>query len=255
MEEINKQIILRRLLTKLARMLADSTAFNEIARIFFENGIIDKPERPYAMYDGSKVQYSLEKLLAAQNKNGFAEMISSIQFHLCYESGGPLIDDREIVFLMKSLGYTTEDQSNPDWDPSLISPKDLPAVTERRDFNKRIVIDNLPSNITVLINELNDNLDRNNFNASALLIRKILTISCFISLDKIGKSSDLEGKELNEVLSIVQKKLKLSDRVMSKVKSAKWIGDSANHSYKIKINESDVELAATGLRIFLEEAL
>ena len=82
-----------------------------------------------------------------------------------------------------------------------------------------------------------------------------MTISCFISLDKIGKSSDLEGKELNEALSMVQKELKISDRVMSKVKSAKWIGDSANHSYKIKINESDVEVAATGLRIFLEEVL
>ena len=255
MEEINKQIILRRLLTKMARMLADSTAFNEIARIFFENGIIDKPERPYTTYDGSKVQYSLEKLLAAQNKTGFPEMLSSIQFHLCYESGGPMIDDREVVFLMKSLGYQTEDQSSSEGDPSLISPKTLPTVNEQKDFSKRIVIDNLPSNISVLINELNDNLDRNNSNASALLIRKILTISCFISLDKIGKSSDLEGKELNEALSMVQKELKISDRVMSKVKSAKWIGDSANHSYKIKINESDVEVAATGHRIFLEDVL
>lgn len=51
----------------------------------------------------------------------------------------------------------------------------------------------------------------------------------------------------------MQKELKISHIVMAKVKISKWIGDSANHSYKLKINESDVELAATGLRIFLEE--
>lgn len=252
MVEINEQIILRRLLTKIARMLADSTAFNEIARIFFECGILDSPERPYMTYDGSKVQYSLEKLLSAQHKKGFGDMLSFLQFHLCYEVGGPSLDDKEVVYLMRTLGYQTENQSN-DGDPTLIAPKFLPNVSEQSDVHKRIIIGNLPSNICVLINELNDNLDRNNLNASALLIRKILTISCYISLDKIGKSSMLEGKELNDALSIVQKELKISDRVMSKVKSAKWIGDSANHSYKIKISESDVEVAATGLRIFLEE--
>lgn len=40
---------------------------------------------------------------------------------------------------------------------------------------------------------------------------------------------------------------------MSRVRSAKWIGDSANHSYKVKINTTDVETATTGLRLFLDE--
>lgn len=253
MGEINKQIILRRLLTTISRMLANTTAFNEIARIFFEYGIIDTPERPYMTYDGSKAQYSLERLLTAQSKNGFTEMLSAVQFHLCYGSEGPLLDDKEVVALMKLLGYRTEDHSKEDWDPSLIPPKNLPTIATQKEPHKRIIVDNLPNGVTDLLDELNDNLDRNNCNASALLIRKILTLSCFISLDKIGKSSVIEGKELNETLLIVQKSLKISDRIMSKVKSAKWIGDSANHSYRIKINESDVELAATGLRIFLEE--
>lgn len=251
-EELNKQQIFRRLLNEFATKLAESMTFNQIGKLFFESGIIDNPEKPYGKYSGSKSDYVMEKLLASQNKDGFPEMLSSIQFNLCYASNGPLLSDKDLVRWMIILGYK-QIVDAPDGDPSLVPPDKLVTVGRQKEVHKRIVIDNLASNINVLIEELNDNLDRNNPNASALLIRKILTLSCFISLDKIGKSSGLEEKELNEVLSITQEELKISSRVMSKVKSAKWIGDSANHSYKVKINESDVEVAATGLRIFLEE--
>jgi len=257
-EKPNQQQILRRLLNELAAKLAGAMTFNQIAKIFFESGIIDTPEKPYGKYPGSKSDYVLEKLLASQTKDGFPEMLSTIQFDLCYASNGPLISDKDLVYLMTLLGYkqkVLKSEDDPDWDPSLIPPIILTNTggQKEKEVHKRIMIDNLPPNITVLIDELNDNLDRNNSNASALLIRKILTMSCFISLDKIEKSAELEEKELNEALSITQKELKISSRVMSKVRSAKWLGDSANHSYKIKINESDVEVAATGLRIFLEE--
>lgn len=248
--DINKQSILRRLFNEFATSLSSSLTFNQIAKVFFETGIIDTPEKPYGVYQGSKADYVLDKLLNAQNKSGFPEMLSAIQFDLCYSSDGPSIDDKPLYSLMKLLGYTRHN-NNPD--PSLIAPNVLPQVSENNKSSKRISIDNLPSSIQELINELNDNIERGNVNACALLIRKILTLSCFIALDKIGKSIMLDEKELSDALSIVQKELKISHIVMAKVKSSKWIGDSANHSYKLKINESDVELAATGLRIFLEE--
>lgn len=247
---VNRQSVLRRLFSEFATSLSNSMTFNKIAKVFFESGIIDSPEKPYGVYSGSKSDYVLEKLLKAQNKDGFPEMLSTIQFDLCYLSGGPLINDESLVSLMKLLGYK-QNQNDPD--PSLIAPDILPQVVESQKIGKRMVLENLPSNVSELVNELNDNVERNNPNASALLIRKILTLSCFIALDKIGKSSLLEDKELNDTLSIVQKELKISQIVMAKVKSSKWIGDSANHSYKIKINESDVEVAITGLRIFLGE--
>jgi len=253
MEDLNKQLILRRLLNEFATKLAESMTFNQIAKLFFESGIIDSPEKPYGVYPGSKSDYALEKLLASQNKDGFPEMLSSIQFDLCYSSNGPLINGDSLTSLMTLLGYQTQNQNDPNWDPSLTPPKELPKVGEEKKIHKRILLDDLPTNVNVLIDELNDNIERNNPNACALLIRKILTLSCFVVLDKIGKSDKLEDKELHETLSIVQKELKISERVMAKVKSTKWIGDSANHSYKVKINDSDVEVAVTGLRIFLEE--
>lgn len=118
---------------------------------------------------------------------------------------------------------------------------------------KRIEIDRLPNKIGMLVEELNDNLDRNNLNSCALLIRKILTISSFLALAKIDKQNLIDDKELSTVLGIIQNEFHVDTKLMAKVKSAKWIGDSANHSYHIEINESDVETAATGLRLFLGE--
>jgi len=247
---INKQSVLRRLLNEFAERLSNSMTFNQIAKTFFESGVIDSPEKPYGKYLGSKADYVLEKLLSAQSKSGFPEMLSAIQFDLCYAARGPIVDDSYIVSLMGLLGYEREDEND---DPSLTAPENLPQVTEVKNSSKRIILENLPSNINELIDELNDNIERRNLNSCALLIRKILTLSCFIVLDKISKSNLLDDKELNDALSIVQQELKVSKIIMAKVKSSKWIGDSANHSYKIKINESDVEVAVTGLRIFLEE--
>ncbi|MCL6096295.1 MAG: hypothetical protein M1444_01230 [Patescibacteria group bacterium] len=256
MEDLNKQIILRRLLNEFAEKLADAMTFNGIAKLFFECGIIDSPEKPYGVYPGSKYDYALKKLLASQNKVGFPQMLSSIQFDLCYSGNGPLIDDHSLTSLMKLLGYQAQNQNDPDWDPSLVAPSGLPKVgEEEKQITKRIIADNFPSVIKTLVNELNDNLDRHNLNASALLIRKTLTLACFIGLDKLRKKALIEDKELGEVLSIVQRELKIPSQVMARVKSAKWIGDSANHSYKVTINESDVEVAVTGLRVFLEEVL
>jgi hypothetical protein len=47
----------------------------------------------------------------------------------------------------------------------------------------------------------------------------------------------------------------LASQVMSRVTSAKWIGDSANHGYRVKINEADLEHSVTDLRLFLWQRL
>lgn len=124
----------------------------------------------------------------------------------------------------------------------------------------RIDTDKLPVDLQAVTNELNDNLERGNKSAAALLIRRILTTTIYLALQKEGKDvllKDNDGNdlELNSALAVCQKELKVDDRVMKRVRSTKWLTDSANHSYKVKINKSDVEVAATALRLFLDEVL
>ncbi len=41
--------------------------------------------------------------------------------------------------------------------------------------------------------------------------------------------------------------------MVGRITSAKWIGDSANHSYRAKVSEGDLERAVTALGLFLQE--
>ena len=107
---------------------------------------------------------------------------------------------------------------------------------------------------------MNDCLDRGNKNAAALLIRKIIQQSVFIAMHKRQKEVKLKTPSGDDVglhlaLDRCRQEYGLSSQVMSRITSAKWIGDSANHSYRVKVNEADLDRAITGLRLFLQEIL
>lgn len=251
---MHKEFIVRRLYNELASLLSGAMKFNEIARLFFEFGIIDSPEKPYGQYAGTKADYILEKLLSAQQKKKFSQALADIIFEVGFFQS--LINTSSLEHYMKTLGYTYD---NPDI-PEMTAPRSLPIISVKPDTKlpARIFIEGLPENLNELVKELNDNIGLGNVNACALLIRKIITMSVYVRMSKENKTESLkktsgDDKELNECLSIVQQQLKLSNQVMARVRSAKWIGDSANHSYKVKINAADVETATTGLRLFLEE--
>jgi hypothetical protein len=161
-DKFNKQLILRRLLNELASLLSQSMTFNQIAKIFFESGIIDTPERPYGVYPGSKSQYSLEKLMSAQNEVEFPEMLHKIYFDLCWDQEGPEISGNSILPLMEALGYEAKEEKE-GWDPFLKVPNRLPSLNITNKTQGRIKTDNLPSSLTQLLNELNDNLERKKF--------------------------------------------------------------------------------------------
>jgi hypothetical protein len=251
---MNKEFIVRRLYNELASLLSVAMKFNELARLFFELGIIDNPEKPYGQYTGTKADYVLEKLLAAQHKKNFPQALADILFEVGHVQS--LINTSSLEHYMKTLGYIYD---NPEV-PEMTAPKSLPIISVKPDTKlpARVSIEELPENLNELIKELNDNIGLGNVNACALLIRKIITMSVFVRMSKENKTElfkkpNGDDKELNECLSIVQQQIRLPNQVMARVRTAKWIGDSANHSYKVKINAADVETAATGLRLFLEE--
>jgi len=253
---LDRMQLLRKLFVETAKQMQKSYTFNEIAGMFFQYGIIDIPEKPYGAYSGSKYDYVLDRLTNTKNIDGFLDMISEVWFELSnIRSEG---NSSQIEWLLRKLGFTESIEKNCPSIYYLEPPKNFLISQKNNDSLKRIDISNIPTEIQKLISELNDNTLRKNVYACALLIRKIITLTVFIALRKKGKETllkDATGNdiELNRSLSILKTELKISDHIMSKVISAKWIGDSANHSYQVRINNSDIEIALTGLRIFLEE--
>jgi hypothetical protein len=168
---------------------------------------------------------------------------------------------------MKKLGYYLDPDDEGAMEHGFASylapdtfPDDLVRSQKKASASAEIVIPDLPPTVQELVEELNDNLDRDNRNASALLIRKIIHQAVFIAMDKRQKGSQLKKQngddvDLSVAIAKASQEYGLSSQVVARVTSAKWIGDSANHSYRVKVTESDLEKAATGLRLFLGELL
>lgn len=74
----------------------------------------------------------------------------------------------------------------------------------------------------------------------------------------IAISSELKGKdgvdvELSTALGTCAREFGISRQTIGRVRSAKWIGDSANHSYRVKITRGDLDECVTALRLLLAE--
>lgn len=247
------QLQLRQLISELASKMSVEMTFAEIAVLFFENGIIDDPGNPYPEYPGTKRDYATRSLLAAQDLPSFGEALNGIAFHLEYgiEPGCSM---RRAHFLMEKLGFTL-DESGFEYN----APERLPIIPLSRTTLINVVdVPGMPQKILELTTELNDNVQRNNVNAAALIVRQILTRSIFLRMAADGKAhllKDKEGQdvELSKAIEIVCQECKIPRQVGSRIRKAKWISDSANHSYYIDVTEDDVDTAVTALRLFLAE--
>ena len=234
--------------------------FQQIAEIFYEDGVILKPESPYPNYQGNKREYTLERLHEAENVDDFLRVtVPKIAFDASMD--GYSMPSLEAT--MAALGYVNSEigakTGVADYSPPNSFP-DMSAPSMVKAGGKRFEIPDLPSSVQELVDELEDCLGRGNKNASALLVRKIIHEGVFIAMKKRGKGDRLKTDSGDDVglkaaLGRCQQECGFSSQVMGRITSAKWIGDSANHSYRVKINEGDLDRAVTGLRLFLQEIL
>ncbi|PKL30797.1 hypothetical protein CVV43_05335 [Candidatus Saccharibacteria bacterium HGW-Saccharibacteria-1] len=261
--DVNKfQPIIRQIFIELSERMPEAMTFREIANIFFKYGIINSPDNPYGSYQGTKRDYVLDKLNNADNilsfmDGGIAELteMSSIGID-------GAIKDTSLRTILKQLGYTKKISNEEHGIDYMEVPTDIESKLNLSATGttriERISRERLPNNIATLIDELNDNLSRGNLNASALLIRRILTLASTVALLKHGgndkvTTQDGESFELNVLISNAQQEFRISSQTISRVRSAKWIGDSANHSYRVKVNEQDLGTSVTATRLYIDE--
>lgn len=136
----------------------------------------------------------------------------------------------------------------------------MPLYRPLKGSHGQVVVPGLTGELRDLVDELNDCLDRHNRNAAALLMRKIINQAVFVAMAKRGKEGELrkgngDDLDLSAALQKCKEVCGVSGQVMGRVTSAKWIGDTANHSYRVKVTDEDLERAVTGMTLFLREVL
>lgn len=260
MTTIPPKVLLRQLFIDLSEELPKAMTFKSIANLFYKYGIIDLPENPYGTYQGTKRDYVLDKLNNARDLRLFlTEGMEEVTELASIGAFDDSIDDSHIRWVLNKLGYTTV-TSNEEHGISLCrAPEDIMSILDiSQGAFERIDPNNLPIPLSMLVDELNVNLSLSNFNAAALLLRRILTYTCFVALKKKGLDGKLvnskgESLELSAIIENCKQEYKLTNQLVGRVISAKWIGDSANHSYAVQITESDVESSVTAVRLFIDE--
>ncbi len=248
----------RRLYVELGELLDGHFSLQEAADLFYEYGITEAPDLPEGV--SSVRDFTIDILRNRLATNDFLRHgLPKTVFELDLAGA----DVEAICKQMETLGYALE--PGVPGVASYLPPKRLPrkptpVFKSAQTARQRISPAGLPNALQTLIAELNDNLARDNLNAAALLIRKIISQAIYLAMAKHEKEGELKqtnGDDLDLAAALRRCKevCQVSGQVMARVTSAKWIGDTANHSYRAKVSADEVERAVTGLALFLKEVL
>ena len=175
---------IKRLFSLFAERFSVEFSFSEIAKIFFENDLIDNPRNPYPDYHGTKYQYIVEVLINNQTKPSLLQTIADIVF----EQGiiKSRLNTNEIENYMTWIGFTYD---NPDI-PELTSPKSIYFKLDKNHYDQKMYdfidkerIDNLQkltqnkfdlSRLFKICDEINECYKNKLFLSVIFLIRSLL---------------------------------------------------------------------------------
>lgn len=248
----------RNLVLTLADLLPSHFTFNEIANYFYRGLIIDKPESPYRTYDGSKSNYVKEKLSAAQYPWSFlSSILPEIFFIIDIEYGE--LETKRLVSICGKMGFHVQDVQDEEksvFYRELIPPNDI--LRAQGSISEIHISDRYPATVRRLLQQLNANLLNDHFDASALLIRRVIFISSITYL----KSKNLESrildqhndyKELSKILDVIATEIPdVSKQLIARLRNAKILGDYANHSLHWRVTEVELEQVKSTVGMFLD---
>lgn len=136
------------------------------------------------------------------------------------------------------------------------------GIIENFQVGSVIFSDNLilkvPSDIKILCQEFNFNYSNAKWNSSMLLLRRILPLSIVRKFQQLGEEDEIRDKingdfvETKKLLNKIETKLK-DRRAYNDLSAQKQIIDASQHSYTLKVDESDVKNSANSIRILLDD--
>lgn len=118
------------------------------------------------------------------------------------------------------------------------------------------ILKKFPKNIVQHCNELNDNLEAENWISSMLLMRKILPLSIIRKFQKDNREPELKDSN-NEYFGskklLERAKNLIQSRTYKELKEIKFLFDSVQHNFAFLPRKTDISPASIRLRVFLEE--
>lgn len=250
----------RGLYAEFAELLQRYLSRQEVADLFYEYGVMETPTA--ALGEESIREFTIEQLHHGHAVQSFLRHgLPKVVFDFDLEG----VDVTGISRRLEVLGYTQEEIAKETGVASYLPPKRLPRTPlpphhEMGFVQARVPTSDLPKALRELVEELNDNLRHDNRNAAALLTRKIIGQAVYVAMAKRGlegelKKADGGDLDLSVALARCGQACQIPGQVMARVTSAKWIGDTANHSYRAKVSPEELERTVTAVSIFIKEVL
>jgi hypothetical protein len=119
------------------------------------------------------------------------------------------------------------------------------------------LIEKLPNDLKILCDDFNFNYSHRRFFPCILILRLLLPRAIVRKFQKLNREDEIQkpnGEYLEpEALLNKAENLIANKRCIREVKNYKFLMDTAQHSYTIKISPEDVEGAGIKLRVLLEE--
>lgn len=113
----------------------------------------------------------------------------------------------------------------------------------------------LPKDLTQHCNELNGNLEAENWISSMLLMRKILPLSIIRKFQKDNRETELKDSN-NEYFGskklLEKAKEFIQPRTYKELKDIKFLFNGVQHIFTFRPRKTDISPASTRLRVFLE---
>lgn len=250
----------RGLYAEFSELLERYFSRQQAADLFYEYGVTETPAAPP---EAETVRdFAIEQLQHGHSiptflRSGLPKVILDLDLE-----GANVAS---ICRRLETLGYSQEEIAKEKGVASYLPPKRLPRTPvpprlERGSVHARVPTGDLPNDLKELVEELNDNLRRDNRYAAALLTRKIIGQAVYVAMARRGLQGELkkpDGDDLDLAAALVRCKeaCGIPTQVMARVTTAKWIGDTANHSYRAKVSPEELERTVTGVSLFLKEVL
>lgn len=105
-------------------------------------------------------------------------------------------------------------------------------------------------------NELNENLEAENWISSMLLMRKILPLAIIRKFQKDNKERNIKhsnGEYFNSEKLLEKSQNLVEPRIYKEIKEIKFLYDSIQHIFTFSPTETDISPATMRLRVFLED--
>lgn len=176
------------------------------------------------------------------------------------------IDAETIEFRKRStrrLKQLRDEPASEDTAPRKVSARKKPVVKPRFGYLPEDIALTMPQYVARLVPQLNGAFDNDWYEASAMILRKLVEVLIIELYVRRGRQADIKDSSTNEYLMLKPLIDKLNgdprfgipSRVIAGLKNVKELGDIAAHDFRMRIRKSDLDKMQNSARVAIERLI